>query len=74
MADFAAYHPSTPLRSQADLGTAHELPPWLGDDAFHRSHQSALVRKDPDTYGARFPGVPDDLPYVWPASDRQRTD
>lgn len=42
------------------------LPTWLGDTAFHRSHQSNLVRKDPVFYGAKFPGVPDNLPYVWP--------
>lgn len=47
-----------------------ELPPWLGDPDFHRSHQSNLVRKDPAFYGPLFPGVPDDLPYVWPAATR----
>ena len=41
-------------------------PPWLGDKAFHRSHQSNLVRKMPEHYRPLFPGVPDDLPYVWP--------
>lgn len=40
--------------------------PWLGDEAFHRSHQSNLVRKDPVYYRPLFPGVPNDLPYVWP--------
>jgi hypothetical protein len=43
-----------------------------GDDAVHRSHRSALVRKDPEHYRPRFPDVPPDLPYVWPASDRPR--
>lgn len=47
------------------------LPPWLGDSAFHRSHQSALRRKDPAYYGPHFPDVSDDLPYLWPASDRE---
>ena len=41
-------------------------PPWLGDKEFHLSHQSNLVRKDPDYYRRFFPNVPDDLPYVWP--------
>jgi hypothetical protein len=41
-------------------------PPWLGDRGLHRAHQSNLVRKDPDYYGPRFPGVPPDLPYIWP--------
>ncbi|MEW9532718.1 MSMEG_6728 family protein [Microbispora sp. NPDC049125] len=58
-------------RSQIDLAAAGELPPWLGDPALHVSHRSALLRKDPDFYGPLFPGDPDDLPYVWPASDRQ---
>ncbi|GAA4508592.1 MSMEG_6728 family protein [Actinoallomurus oryzae] len=53
-------------RSQAALGRAGALPRWLGDPEFHRSHQSALVRKDPAYYGPLFPGVPADLPYVWP--------
>lgn len=42
-------------------------PPWLGDAALHRSHQSALVRKDPAHYRPLFPDVPDDLPLLWPA-------
>lgn len=49
------------------------LPPWLGDPELHRSHQSNLVRKDPDFYRVQFPLVPDDLPYVWPVSQRERT-
>ncbi|SFO66381.1 MULTISPECIES: MSMEG_6728 family protein [Actinomadura] len=58
-------------RDQDGLAVAGDLPPWLGDPAFHRSHRSALVRKDPVFYRSRFPDVPDDLPYVWPASDRR---
>ena len=58
------------VRTQPALASAGELPPWLGDAELHRSHRSALVRKDPEHYGPLFPGVPDDLPYVWPASDR----
>jgi len=54
------------LRRQDELAAAAELPPWLGDEALHRSHQSALVRKEPAFYGPRFPDVPDDLPYLWP--------
>lgn len=46
-----------------------KMPPWLGDPAFHRSHQSNLIRKDPDYYRPLFPGVPDDLPYVWPTGE-----
>jgi len=42
------------------------FPPWLGNEEFHRSHQSNLIRKDRERYAPMFPGVPDDLPYVWP--------
>ena len=56
----------TRIRTQPELAAADALPPWLGDEEFHRSHQSSLVRKDPGFYGPRFPGVPVDLEYVWP--------
>ncbi|GGT23198.1 MULTISPECIES: MSMEG_6728 family protein [Streptomyces] len=70
LADFRSRLPGSAVREQRRLAEAGELPPWLGDPAFHRSHQSALVRKAPEFYRDRFPGVPDDLPYVWPDSDR----
>ncbi|MEU8747009.1 MSMEG_6728 family protein [Streptomyces parvulus] len=70
VAGLATLRPHEPVRDQAALARAGELPPWLGDEAFHRSHRSALLRKDPEAYGGLFPGVPDDLPYVWPSSDR----
>jgi hypothetical protein len=54
------------VRTQSELAEAGALPPWLGDDAVHRSHQSALVRKDPELYQPLFPGVPGDIPYHWP--------
>ncbi|MDZ5663684.1 MSMEG_6728 family protein [Nocardioides sp. S-58] len=56
----------TQVRTQAELTEAGVLPAWLGDEDFHRSHQSALLRKDPELYGPLFPGVPPDLDYVWP--------
>jgi hypothetical protein len=68
---FSALHPHAPVRHQEVLAAAGDLPPWLGDIAFHRSHRSALVRKEPAAYTGLFPGVPDDLPYVWPSSDRR---
>lgn len=43
-----------------------DLPSWFGDEAFHESHRSNLVRKDPAFYRPLFGDVPDDLPYVWP--------
>ncbi|NKQ58960.1 cytoplasmic protein [Amycolatopsis sp. K13G38] len=60
----------TVVRTEPVLSEAGDMPKWLGDEDFHRSHQSALVRKDPGHYGRWFPGVPDDLPYLWPDSDR----
>lgn len=71
-ADLATGTGLTVVRSQADLDAEGELPPWLGEPDFHRSHRAALVRKDPDHYRPYFPDVPDDLPYVWPESDRPR--
>jgi hypothetical protein len=42
-------------------------PSWFGDEEFHRSHRSNLVRKAPEHYAPLFePGLPADLPYVWP--------
>lgn len=70
LSDFTARVRTGPVRTQRELATAEELPPWLGDQDFHRSHRSALVRKDPGYYRCHFPDAPDALPYVWPASDR----
>ena len=57
------------VRSQDELAANHDLPPWLGDEQFHLSHRSSLVRKDPGHYRAVFgDDVPDDLDYVWPVS------
>jgi len=47
-------------------GPSVERPAWFGLEAFHRSHQSNLIRKLPEYYRLQFPNVPDDLPYVWP--------
>lgn len=46
-------------------------PKWLGDEAFHLSHRSNLVRKDPVHYRQFFPEVPDNLPYLWPVKSTQ---
>lgn len=42
------------------------LPAWFGSQEFHESHKSNLKRKLPEHYGALWPDVPDDLPYIWP--------
>jgi hypothetical protein len=68
--EFAPEVVGVPQRELADAGL---LPSWLGDEALHRSHRSNLIAKDPGFYRARFAdrfgAEPDDLPYVWPASD-----
>lgn len=46
-------------------------PPWLTYDLI-RTHQSNLVRKDPTYYQPMFPGVPDDLAYLWPVTEDNR--
>jgi hypothetical protein len=42
-----------------------ELPWFIGNEAFHRSHRSNLLRKAPEYYSEIFSDVPDDLPYLW---------
>jgi len=49
-----------------------DMPYWLGYWEFHISHQSNLVRKDPDYYQQHFPNMPGDLPYFWPAPRAKR--
>ncbi len=71
LADLAEGTGRTVIRAQPELTAAGEMPSWLGDEKLHLSHQSALVRKDPDFYRPLFgDDVPDDMPYVWPLSDR----
>jgi hypothetical protein len=53
-------------RTQADLARQCELPAWLGDVRVHRSHRSALVRKNPEFYGPLFPDADPDEDYFWP--------
>jgi hypothetical protein len=59
----------TRVRDQAELEAAGDVPWWWGLEPVHRSHRSALLRKDPDHYGPMFPGVPADLAYVWPGPE-----
>ena len=44
-----------------------EFPWWVGDEEFHASHRSNLLRKDPEFYGRYGWKEPSDLEYVWPA-------
>jgi hypothetical protein len=59
----------TEFAPEAMGGDIPAMPSWLGDEALHLSHRSNLARKAPKIYAELFPGVPDDLPYVWPGPD-----
>jgi hypothetical protein len=41
------------------------LPIWFGNEEYHKSHQSNLVRKNPDFYRPFFPDIPNNLPYIY---------
>lgn len=56
------------LHTPATGASSLALPPWHGHEPFHLSHRSNLVRKLPAHYAPQFPGVPDDLPYLWPSA------
>jgi len=42
------------------------FPDWFGDERFHSSHRSNLLRKDSDWYGQFGWGESADLEYFWP--------
>lgn len=48
-----------------------QYPRWMGDEAFHASHRSNLLRKDPVWYGRYGWTEGPDLPYVWPTSVKE---
>lgn len=54
------------IRTESALAAAGALPPWLDNEAVLQSHQSSLVRKDPEFYRRHFPDVRPDIDYVWP--------
>jgi hypothetical protein len=48
------------------VATAFRIPWWLGNEPFHASHRSNLLRKDPAHYGQFGWSEPPTLEYVWP--------
>ena len=44
------------------------MPPWFGNEQFHRSHRSNLLRKDYEYYSQYF-DEPNDLEYFWPGAN-----
>lgn len=47
------------------------LPAWLGDERLHLSHQSNLIRKDPEYYKLKFPNAPEGLAYFWVSKEEE---
>lgn len=44
-------------------------PKWVGNEQFHASHRSNLLRKDKQWYSQFGWTEPDDLPYIWPKNN-----
>jgi hypothetical protein len=49
----------------------HKMPVWFGDEEFHASHRSNLLRKDPIWYGKFGWQEPTDLEYIWPSREER---
>lgn len=43
-----------------------KMPSWLGDEEFHASHRSNLMRKEPEWYSQFGWSEGPDMQYVWP--------
>lgn len=55
--------------SRWPVDVAPQSPPWLGDARLHLSHQSNLLRKNPEHYGVIGGWITDpSLPYHWPTN------
>lgn len=46
-----------------------EVPDWFGNESFHASHRSNLLRKYPEHYSKFNWTEPNDLPYFWPTKE-----
>ena len=55
------------IADRTDVQLQSFNPPfWLGNFAFHASHRSNLLRKNPQHYKQFGWTEPDNLPYIWP--------
>ena len=52
-----------------NVPSSYELPHWIGYDPVHLSHQSNLLKKDPQFYSQYDWNVSNDLPYYWCVDD-----
>jgi hypothetical protein len=55
-----------PIFENIALPVEYRLPSWIGDEAFHASHRSNLLRKFPEHYSTFGWTESPDLPYIWP--------
>ena len=55
------------FQERTDPSTDLHCPPQF-NAAFCHTHQSNLIRKLPSHYGPLWPDMPDNLPYIWPAT------
>jgi len=53
-----------------DIEQNVQLPKWIGNEMFHRSHQSNLLRKDFNYYSQFNWDISDNLEYVWPKEEK----
>lgn len=49
---------------------SYQVPPWLGDPAFHSAHRAALLFKDPDYYSQFSWSETPQLAYIWPVESK----
>ena len=50
----------------AGVDAPYDLPWWVGDERFHQSHRSNLLRKDPQHYRRFWPDLAPTIKYLWP--------
>ncbi len=53
----------------AQVGGCFGMPHWFGNEEFHSSHRSNLLRKDPGYYGWLGWSEPPTMPYYWPSAE-----
>jgi hypothetical protein len=47
-------------------------PVWSWETDYQIAHRSTLIRKFPEHYSKLWPGVPDDIEYIWPEKKHLR--
>lgn len=59
---------NTMLLLKTDLNKLR-FPDWFGNEKFHASHRSNLLRKYPEHYSQFNWTEPNDMPYFWPTKE-----